>query len=183
MGPQDRGGRQRPAAYRKDHHSRGRVQHYVAPHVPYPPRGLSLSLYLSLSPPPPPSLFLPCSLSISLSLTHTRMHARARAHTHTHNGCIYVSVCVCVCLHTHTHTHTQVTYSKIPVVHVWDLTRHTSPLTSLCAHTKPVGDLVWQVVCVYERERERGRERVCVCVSESESSMHTVSIQDIYHEI
>jgi hypothetical protein len=42
-------------------------------------------------------------------------------------------------------THLAVTYTKIPVVHVWDLMRHTSPLSSLCGHSKPVADLVWQV--------------------------------------
>ena len=64
-------------------------------------------------------------------------------------------------------THLAVTYSKIPVVHVWDLMQHTSPLSSLCGHNKPVADLVWQDAHILSR-KDNASDDVCWVFSCSE---------------
>jgi WD40 repeat protein len=64
-------------------------------------------------------------------------------------------------------THLAVTYLKIPVVHVWDLLQHTSPLVSLCGHSKPVADLVWQDAHVLS-SKDNVSDEVCWVLSCSE---------------
>ncbi|EKX40303.1 hypothetical protein GUITHDRAFT_142806 [Guillardia theta CCMP2712] len=52
-------------------------------------------------------------------------------------------------------THVATTYmSRLANVHVWDLPSFWTPLASLCGHTKPVTDMVWQDAHVFSQPNQ-----------------------------